>query len=318
MQLHELDAHRHVVQTRSGEISYIDVGTGPVALFVHGLATNAYLWRNVIEALTEQRRCIALDLPLHGQTPVTAEQDLSIAAIASVLDDFCDTLGLTGIDLVANDTGGAIAQVFAARNPQRLATLTLTNCDTSDNLPPEAFKPTVELAAAGALASAAVTLLGDIDAARDLVFGSGYEHPELIAPETVRAYLEPCFGTLDRARQFERMVVALDAGDLRAVEPQLRALTVPTLLVWGTGDVFFDVSWAYWLRDTIPGVTRVVTLDGARLFFPDERPGDLARELGSPRWRWPPTPARAGSPCCRTWTASGRRTGLTRPGCCAA
>ncbi len=279
MELHELDAHRHAAATRSGEVSYIDVGTGPVALFVHGLATSAYLWRNVIEPLAGQRRCLAIDLPGHGQSPVTAEQDVSIAALAQLIADFCDALGLDRVDLVANDTGGAVAQVFAARNPQRLATLTLTNCDTSDNLPPEAFKPTVELAEAGVLAPAAVSLLDNIDAARDLVFGPGYEHPELLAPETVRAYLEPCFGTLDRARQFERMIVALNADDLRAVEPQLKALTVPTLLVWGTGDSFFDVSWAHWLRDTIPGVTRLVTLDGARLFFPDERPAELAREL---------------------------------------
>ena len=296
MHLEELDARRRVVLTRSGEISYIDIGTGPVALFVHGLATNAYLWRNVIGALarpggatqpggptepggTTRRRCIALDLPLHGQTPVTAGQDLSVAALASVVEDFCDALGLVGIDLVANDTGGAIAQVFAARNPQRLATLTLTNCDTAENMPPEAFKPTAELAAAGALAPAAVTLLDDVDAARDLVFGSTYEHPERVPPEIVRAYLEPCFGTLERGRQFERMIVALDPGDLTAVEPQLRALTVPTLVVWGTGDVFFDVSWAYWLRDTIPGVTRVVTVDGARLFFPEERAAELVGPL---------------------------------------
>jgi pimeloyl-ACP methyl ester carboxylesterase len=279
MELYELDAHRHAAATRSGEVSYVDVGTGPVALFVHGLATSAYLWRNVIEPLAGQRRCLAIDLPGHGQSPVTAGQDVSIAALAQLIADFCDALGLDRVDLVANDTGGAVAQVFAARNPQRLATLTLTNCDTSDNLPPEAFKPTVELAEAGALAPAAVSLLDNIDAARDLVFGPGYEHPELLAPETVRAYLEPCFGTLDRARQFERTVVALNADDLRAVEPQLREFTVPTLLVWGTGDNFFDVSWAHWLRDTIPGVTRLVTLDGARLFFPDERPAELAREL---------------------------------------
>ena len=279
MELHELDAHRHAAATRSGEVSYLDVGTGPVALFVHGLATSAYLWRNVIEPLAGQRRCIAIDLPGHGQSPVTAEQDVSIAALAQLIADFCDALGLDRVDLVANDTGGAVAQVFAARNPQRLATLTLTNCDTSDNLPPEAFKPTVELAEAGVLAPSAVALLDNIDAARDLVFGPGYEHPELLAPETVRAYLEPCFGTLDRALQFQRMVVTLDADDLRAVEPQLREFTVPTLLVWGTGDSFFDVSWAHWLRDTIPGVTRLVTLDGAKLFFPDERPAELAREL---------------------------------------
>ena len=279
MQLAELDAHRHTAATSSGDISYLDIGTGPVALFVHGIATNAYLWRNVIGALSAPRRCIAVDLPLHGRSPVTAEQDLSVAALAAGLGDFCDALGLTGIDLVANDTGGAVAQIFAACDPQRLTTLTLTNCDTSDNLPPEDFKPMVELAKAGNLAPAAVELSGDLGAAGQFAFGSSYEHLDRIDPEVIRSYLEPCVGTLERARQFERLLAALDARDLLAVTPQLKELTVPTLVVWGTGDTFFDVSWAYWLQDTIPGTTRVVTVDGARLFFPDERPADLVPHL---------------------------------------
>ena len=279
MQLSELNAHRHTAATRSGEISYIDLGAGPVALFVHGIATNAYLWRHVMDALSGQRRCIAVDLPLHGQSPVTAEQDLSLAALAAGLDDFCETLGLTGIDLVANDTGGAIAQIFAARYPQRLATLTLTNCDTVDNLPPDAFKPMVELAAAGKLAPSAVAMIANLEAAAQVSFASGYEHLDRIDRDVIRSYLEPCFGTMERARQFERLLVSLDVGDLQAVMPELRELTVPTLVVWGTGDAFFDVSWAYWLRDTIPGTTRVVTVDGARLFFPEERPMDLVPHL---------------------------------------
>ena len=77
---------------------------------------------------------------------------------------------------------------------------------------------------------------------------------------------------MERARQFERMLVCLDASDLQAVTPQLRELDRADLLVWGTGDTFFEVSWAYWLRGTIPGTTRVVTVEGARLFFPEERP----------------------------------------------
>ena len=289
MQLTELHTRRHSIATRSGEISYIDIApgetgeTGPVALFVHGIATNAYLWRNVIGALAGQgpgdRRYIAPDLPLHGQSPVTAGQDLSIAALAAGLDDFCDALGLTGVDLVANDTGGAIAQIFAARHPRRLATLTLTNCDTSDNLPPEAFKPMVELARTGGLAPSAVELFADLNAAAELSFGSGYEHLDRIDPAIIRSYLEPCIGTMERARQFERLLAALDASDLTTVTPLLSELTVPTLVVWGTGDTFFDVSWAYWLRDTIPGTTRVVEVDGARLFFPDERPADLVPYL---------------------------------------
>ena len=279
MQLSELNAHRHTAVTRFGEISYLDLGAGPTALFVHGIATNAYLWRHVMDALSGQRRCIAIDLPLHGQSPVTAEQDLSLAALAAAIDDFCEVLGLTGIDLVANDTGGAIAQIFAARYPQRLATLTLTNCDTVDNLPPEAFKPMIELAAAGNLAPSAAAMFADLEAAARISFASGYEHLDQIDRDVIRSYLQPCFGTIERARQFERLLVALDVGDLHAVMPQLSELTVPTLVVWGTGDAFFDVSWAYWLRDTIPGTTRVVTVDGARLFFPEERPMDLVPHL---------------------------------------
>jgi pimeloyl-ACP methyl ester carboxylesterase len=279
MQLSELNAHRHTAATRFGEISYLDLGAGPTALFVHGIATNAYLWRHVMDALSGQRRCIAIDLPLHGQSPVTAEQDLSLAALAAGLDDFCEVLGLTGIDLVANDTGGAIAQIFAARHPQRLATLTLTNCDTVDNLPPEAFKPMVELAAAGNLAPSAVAMFANLEAAAQISFASGYEHLDRIDSDVIRSYLQPCFGTIERARQFERLLVSLDVGDLQAVMPQLGELTVPTLVVWGTDDAFFDVSWAYWLRDTIPGTTRVVTVDGARLFFPEERPMDLVPHL---------------------------------------
>jgi pimeloyl-ACP methyl ester carboxylesterase len=279
MQLPELDEHRHTAATRSGEISYLDIGAGPVALFVHGIASNAYLWRHVIGAVAAQRRCIALDLPLHGQSPVTAEQDLSLAALAAGLEEFCAALGLTGIDLVANDTGGAIAQIFAARQPGRLATFTLTNCDTQNDMPPDAFKPLIELAAAGQLAPTAVAMLADLDAAAQASFASVYEHLDHMDRDVIRSYLEPCFGTLERARLFERLLTSLDAGDLRAVEPQLKELTVPTLMVWGTGDTFFDVSTAYWLRDTIPGATGVVTVDGARLFFPEERPMDLVPHL---------------------------------------
>jgi pimeloyl-ACP methyl ester carboxylesterase len=286
VQLTEFDAHRHSITTRSGEISYIDVGpagTGPVALFVHGIATNASLWRNVIGALSgprpDHRRYIAPDLPLHGHSPVTTDQDLSVAALAEGLEDFCDALGLTSIHLVANDTGGAIAQIFAARHPERLATLTFTNCDTAGNLPPEEFKPTVELARSGNLAPTAVALFADLDAAAKVAFGNSYEHLDRVDPAVIRSYLEPCFGSLERAREFERLLSAMDDADLVAVTPQLGEITVPTLIVWGTGDAFFDVSWAYRLRDTIPGTTRVVTVDGARLFFPDERPMDLVPHL---------------------------------------
>jgi pimeloyl-ACP methyl ester carboxylesterase len=276
VEIAELDRNRKTVIAGSGEVSYIDVGDGPAALFVHGIGTNAHLWRNVISLLADDRRLIALDLPLHGQSPASPDHDFSLGALASMLDEFCAGLGLQQVDLVASDTGGAVAQIFAARHPERLRSLCLTNCDTHDNVPPEAFKPTVELAASGAIAAGAPALLADIEQARSIVFGTGYEDIGHLGLDVARSFLEPVLGTPERARQFERLLLALAPGDLLEAEPKLAKLDVPTLVVWGTGDVFFDLSWAHWLRDTIPGVTEVVELDGARLFFPDERADVLA------------------------------------------
>jgi pimeloyl-ACP methyl ester carboxylesterase len=155
----------------------------------------------------------------------------------------------------------------------RLHTLTLTNCETHDNVPPPAFKPTIERAERGELSPAAAQFTGSVEAARSVA--TSYERVDQLPAEVLGAYLEPMFGTPERAREFERLVCSLRAEgaaeDLLAIEPRLRQLQIPTLVVWGTGDVFFERRWADWLRETIPGVRQVVDLDGARLFIPDER-----------------------------------------------
>jgi pimeloyl-ACP methyl ester carboxylesterase len=274
-----LDSHRHRISTPSADLSYVDVGSGPPALFLHGVGTNAYLWAGVIGGLLDMRRCIAVDLPLHGQSPARADQRMTIGAFADVIAELCEGLGLGAVDLVAHDTGGAVAQVLAARHPDYLRTLTLTNCDVHDNVPPEAFAPTVELARAGQIAKTAPALMADLAAARATVFATGYENPEFLTLEVVRAFLEPVLGMPAAAEKFQALLAALEPSDLLAAEPALQTLDVPTLIVWGTGDTFFDVKWAYWLRDTIAGAQDVVEVAGAKLFFPHERPDALVAPL---------------------------------------
>lgn len=76
------------VQTPSGLISYTEQGTGPVALFVHGVLLNGYLWRHQLADLSDVRRCIAVDLLAHGDTEITPEQDVSVTANAKMLEEF--------------------------------------------------------------------------------------------------------------------------------------------------------------------------------------------------------------------------------------
>ena len=138
-EMERLDKYRSQVRTRSGPASYVDTGgPGRPVLFVHGVGTSSYLWRNVIAQLDGERRCVAVDLPLHGYTPAPSDQDFTLPGLARFVADCCDALEVTDFDMVANDTGGAVTQVFAAGHAERLHTLTLTNCEAHDNVPPKA------------------------------------------------------------------------------------------------------------------------------------------------------------------------------------
>jgi len=279
-EMERIDKHRSQVPTRSGPASYVDTGgAGRPVLFVHGVGTSSYLWRHVIELLDGQRRCVAVDLPLHGYTPAAADQDFTLPGLARFVADFCDALELADIDLVANDTGGAVSQVFAAGNAERLHTLTLTNCEAHDNVPPKALLPAVLLARMGLYARLAPRFVRDVPRARKRMFGPTYQDISRLPDDIVRAWLEPQFGTAEGPRQSQRLLTSLHARDLLAAEPALARLQVPTLIVWGTSDKFFNRKWAYWLCDTIPGATEVVEIDGGRLFFPDERAAELTEAL---------------------------------------
>jgi pimeloyl-ACP methyl ester carboxylesterase len=151
MDKNKLSATRHSVQTASGRISYMEQGAGPVALFVHGVLLNGHLWRHQLADLSDIRRAIAVDLLTHGDTEIAPDQDVSVTANAKMLKEFLEALKIDRVDLVGNDSGGGIAQIFAALYPERVRSLTLTDCDTHDNWPPEAFKPFLAMAAGGGL-----------------------------------------------------------------------------------------------------------------------------------------------------------------------
>src|SRR4030095_7771684 len=109
-----VSANTRTIQTPSGRIAYTEQGTGPVALFVHGVLLNGHLWRHQLAHLSDIRRCIAVDLLAHGDTEIEPDQDVSVTANAKMLKEFLDALNIEQVDLVGNDSGGGIAQIFAA------------------------------------------------------------------------------------------------------------------------------------------------------------------------------------------------------------
>ena len=275
-------ANRRFADVKSGRIAYIEQGQGPVALFVHGVPVNGYHWRHVIDRVKDRRRCIAVDLMGLGYTEISPSQDVSFTAQGRMLAEVLDALGIESIDLVGNDSGGAIAQIFAANNPDRLRSLVLTNCDVHDGWPPPQVLPLIELARKGAVAPVFKPTLDRPDLARERyargesapLFRS-YADPSILTDELIRLYLEPLLSSPQRIDAFQRYWLGFDNKHTVAIHSALKALQIPTLIVWGLKDIFFDKRWAYWLKDTIPGAKQVVEVDDARLFFPEDRPETL-------------------------------------------
>jgi pimeloyl-ACP methyl ester carboxylesterase len=283
MDIASFHAARRFAEAGFGRIAYFEQGHGPVALFVHGVPLNGYHWRHLIEQVRHRRRCIAIDLMGLGYSEIAPGQDVAFAAQARMIAEVMDVLGIETIDLVGNDSGGAIAQIFAAHYPERLRSLILTNCDVHDGWPPPQVLPLMERARNGTLAAVFQPLLERPDLARERFLRGesvplfrSYADPSVLTDEIIRLYLQPLLSSPQRIDAFARYWLAFDNAQTIAIHAALKRLKVPTLIVWGLKDIFFDKKWAYWLKDTIPGAQRVIEVPDGRLFFPEDRPDALA------------------------------------------
>jgi haloalkane dehalogenase len=280
MSAREFHAARRYVVTRHGRIACVERGRGPAALFIHGLPLNGFHWRGAMARLSSRRRCVAPDLLGLGYTETPKGADLSPPAQADMLASVLDALGIESADVVANDSGGAVAQLLAVRHATRVRSLLLTNCDVHTNSPPPMLADGMKAARNGTLADVLARCLADKDFARSSksIFSQCYTNPANLTDEALECYLTPLLASSLRRAQLHGYMLAFEPNPLPAIESQLKRCRVPARMVWGTADVFFDARWAHWLDRTLPRSRGVRLIDGARLFFPEELPAIIAEE----------------------------------------
>lgn len=260
-------------------IAYIEHGRGPAALFLHGFPLNGFQWRGIIPRLSKHRRCIAPDFMGLGYTETAEQQEISPETQSEMLAEFLDELKIKTVDVVANDTGGEIAQLFAAKFPERIRTLLLSNCDVDVNSPPPAFKPVLTAAQKGVLADSFARLASDKTLARSpRGFGAFYTNPANLTDEAIEYYLSPLVATPLRKAQLNSFAASFAHNPLVAIESALKQCPAPVRILWATADQTFDVAWADWLDRTFLHSRGVRRIEGAKLFFPEEMPGLFAEE----------------------------------------
>lgn len=272
---------KKMISTPMGRVAYLEAGAAhlPPILFVHGIPTSAQLWRHVLGALQGRFRCIAPDLMGLGDTEPQAA-DFSMPAQARMLAALLDALGLPRVHLVAHDQGGAAAQILAAREPQRIDRLVLSDVVCFDNWPVPAIRLLMALARLPG-AERLAALLPFFETLPDSSFRRGCVDPAAMSDEIIHEYLRPLRRGREARRRFLRFALAGDPRHTRAVVPALRRFERPTLILWAEGDTYLPVRWGELLYVTIPGARRLVVVPGAGHFWPEEKPAPFAAHLAA-------------------------------------
>jgi 3-oxoadipate enol-lactonase len=241
----------HVTRRTPGPVSiaYDIAGQGPLVVFLHGIGGHRRNWAAQLAHFS--RRCCALAWDARGYGDSDdSPQPLTFGDFAEDLRRLLDHLGVARAHLVGLSMGGMIAQDFAARYPQRVATLALV--DTSAGLGAASaavreeflarrLRPLEQGLTPADIAPAVVEVL----VARN-------------APEAVRAMMRASMAAL-RVESYKQALQAIVTTDFRAVLPRI---SVPTLVIVGEEDAVTPPAEAEFLAEHIPGA-ELVTIPGA-------------------------------------------------------
>jgi len=263
------------VALHAGKIDYESYGPedGRPAVFIHGYAMGASLWRAVSERLgAEGFRCVAPTWPLgaHRQ-PMREDAELTMESIAAIVGELLAALELEDVVLVGNDTGGAIAQIFATMTPERLGALVLTGCDAFEHFPPPILKPLIAAAKLGLAFTAAVQPLRT-RAGRKQAYGA-LAHADIDG--LVCEWVKPALSDARIRGDLRRFTATLDKQSTIRAAYGLPEFTKPALIAWADDDAFFPLADAHRLVAALPDA-RLQVIKGSRTFSMVDQPDALS------------------------------------------
>jgi len=270
------------VNISHGNIAYLEVGsfTNPTILFVHGIPTSSFLWRHVLEFLQDDFHCVAPDLMGLGDTKVNPiSGQFHMDAQAEMLLEFMTALGYKQFSAVCHDQGGAAVQTIAARQPDKLLCLVITDSVCYDNWPSPTIAKLQKLAKVP-LVMHILTKIGFFQWRETKTRYSSLRrtayNPEKISNEAIQEYLRPGRRNREAFKCFKKFLLAGDPKYTKQAVPGLKEFHKPTMIIWAADDPELSLSWGKKLYDEIPGACRFEVIPFCGHFWQEEKPLDVA------------------------------------------
>ncbi|MFZ0797854.1 MAG: alpha/beta fold hydrolase [Terriglobales bacterium] len=268
----------HWLELPDGRMRYLQAGSGPPLILIHGLMGYSFSWRFTIPALAPHATVYAIDNLGAGLSIANEGMDCTVRATAERVLQFADALGIRDFDLLGTSHGGGVATMVAAlcaeRRDARVRRLILV-------APVNPWSPHGKrLAPFLGSAFGSILFRNTIERWRSLdylwlrrLFGDGAKIP----PDSLEGYRMPVLK--NRAFRLASRIIKNWTADLAELERALPKIRdYPTLLIWGTRDRAVDFRSAEPLRRNFRDA-RLVAFEGVGHLPYEEAPEDFNRAL---------------------------------------
>ncbi len=257
-------------------IAYVDEGSGPPVLLLHGYPQSHLAWRHQIEALSRRRRVIAPDWIGWGESDRPLDLAYDFDTEVGRVGAFLDAIGLERVDLVGHDYGGLLSLGFVVRHPSRVGRLAILNSRAHRSFPGIYY-----------WATALVCALARSSLLRGLLLVSplhgihrrglrSFERRGCFDAELADSYVGFLRGP--ERRWWVRLFADYEVRPRTELASRLGQIRSRTVIVWGTEDAWCPIEIAESLADGIPG-SKLVRVEGADHFVMEERPGEVTAAL---------------------------------------
>ena len=259
-----LSERKRIAVLEVGRVAYLDEGSGPVLVLLHGCPFSAFEWQAVLPLLSRAHRVIVPDLFGLGDTPVRLDEDYRLPRDAQMVKELLAKLGVPKADFVAHDHGGATLQVLMQLAPELIASAVLSNVEAYDAWPSKPEVPYLK-AIVNPVSSPLMFHLMQVEAIQREVFSIAVHDEATLTPSVLNGWLAPHIATPARWQRLRRFFAwQLDPQHqhvtMGAVEA-MRRFERPVLLVWGARDTNFGLALAARLARDIPGVQGIHQLE---------------------------------------------------------
>jgi pimeloyl-ACP methyl ester carboxylesterase len=265
-----------LVELPDADLQVYETGprSAPPLVLVHGFLTWSLTWRHLHPVLAETHRVVMVDLPGCGRSPGPRRRQWTATHACRLLAALFDAMELDAPTLVGSQLGGSLAAWFTVEHPGRVRRLVVMAAgvlgETTSNL---ALYRTLAAPIVGPLFARAFP---HRPFARRWAWAHGRQHPP--DPEVVAEYHRHLRERGAVMARFGLGVRHSYGPSFDALAGPLRAVAVPTLLIYGAEDRLVPPTTGRRFAELVPHA-RLVLLPGCGDFPQEEAPAAVLSAL---------------------------------------